>query len=317
MRKTLIISALVLLLIFLLLIVTKGLHIGGIDVWGINNISEKNEDIDSKNAKLTSLIDTNYETAMTNLKTSSETLQETKKQYEQKAIVLSENKYYKQTDHYKHEFVLVKVGNYAEENNVDIRMIVTESATSGLYDLNFTITGKYADVASFIYDIENDSSLGFKIENFIEVSATATQTKEDGTTTTINAVKANFYCREVSIDLKWIDENETAIPGIITRGNPFITSTTKLTGKYKNEKLEGKGTTTNSGGNTTGEGNTTGNGTGENTNTGNETANQTAENTNTGNGTLTGETTNTDNGVATGAGETTNTSNGAVTGNGQ
>ena len=48
MRKTLIISALVLLLIFLLLIVTKGLHIGGIDVWGINNISEKNEDIDSK-----------------------------------------------------------------------------------------------------------------------------------------------------------------------------------------------------------------------------------------------------------------------------
>ena len=253
---------------------------------------------------------------MTNLKTSSETLQETKKQYEQKAIVLSENKYYKQTDRYKHEFVLVKVGNYAEENNVDIRMIVTESATSGLYDLNFTITGKYADVASFIYDIENDSSLGFKIENFIEVSATATQTKEDGTTTTINAVKANFYCREVSIDLKWIDENETAIPGIITRGNPFITSTTKLTGKYKNEKLEGKGTTTNTG-NTTSQENTTGNATGENTNTGNGTTNQTAENTNTSNGTLTGETNSTDNGVAIGTGETTNTSNGTVIGNGQ
>lgn len=287
MRKTLIISALVLLLIFLLLIVTKGLHIGGIDVWGINNISEKNEDIDSKNAKLTSLIDTNYETAMTNLKTSSETLQETKKQYEQKAIVLSENKYYKQTDRYKHEFVLVKVGNYAEENNVDIRMIVTESATSGLYDLNFTITGKYADVASFIHDIENDSSLEFNIENFVEVSATATATREDGTTYTTNAVKANFYCREISIDLKWLDENETVIPGIITRGNPFITNSTKLTGKYKNERLDtsrSTGTNTNTSTdenttntNTTGGNTTDGSAAGGNTVAGNTTDGNTAD----------------------------------------
>ena len=288
MRKALLAVALIILLIFSILILVNGLHLGNIDVWGINEISVKNDEIDSQNAKLTSLIDTNYETSISKLKTSSETLQETKKQYEEKAIVLSQNKYYKQKDQYKHEFILVKIGKYADGNNVDIRLIVTESATSGLYDLNFTVTGKYADVASFIHDIENDSSLEFNIENFVEVSATATATREDGTTYTTNAVKANFYCREISIDLKWLDENETVIPGIITRGNPFITNSTKLTGKYKNERLDtsrSSGTntntstdenTTNTNTNTAGGNTTDGNVSGGNTAAGNTTDGNTA-----------------------------------------
>ena len=287
MRKALLAVALIILLIFSILILVNGLHLGNIDVWGINEISVKNDEIDSQNAKLTSLIDTNYETSISKLKTSSETLQETKKQYEEKAIVLSQNKYYKQKDQYKHEFILVKIGKYADGNNVDIRLIVTESATSGLYDLNFTVTGKYADVASFIHDIENDSSLEFNIENFVEVSATATATREDGTTYTTNAVKANFYCREISIDLKWLDENETVIPGIITRGNPFITNSTKLTGKYKNERLDtsrSTGTNTNTSTdenttntNTTGGNTTDGSAAGGNTVAGNTTDGNTAD----------------------------------------
>ena len=286
MRKALLAVALIILLIFSILILVNGLHLGNIDVWGINEISVKNDEIDSQNAKLTSLIDTNYETSISKLKTSSETLQETKKQYEEKAIVLSQNKYYRQKDQYKHEFILVKIGKYADGNNVDIRLIVTESATSGLYDLNFTVTGKYADVASFIHDIENDSSLEFNIENFVEVSATATATREDGTTYTTNAVKANFYCREISIDLKWLDENETVIPGIITRGNPFITNSTKLTGKYKNERLDtsrSSGTNTNTSTdenttntNTTGGNTTDGSAAGGNTVAGNTTDGNTA-----------------------------------------
>ena len=41
-----------------------------------------------------------------------------------------------------------------------------ESTQDALYDLTFEATGLYVSVADFIYDIENDSSLGFKIEDF-------------------------------------------------------------------------------------------------------------------------------------------------------
>ena len=34
------------------------------------------------------------------------------------------------------------------------------------YDLSFTVYGEYISILDFVSDIENDSELGFKIENF-------------------------------------------------------------------------------------------------------------------------------------------------------
>ena len=40
------------------------------------------------------------------------------------------------------------------------------SGTNGLYDLYFTANGTYVGITDFISDIENDSKLGFKIDDF-------------------------------------------------------------------------------------------------------------------------------------------------------
>lgn len=70
---------------------------------------------------------------------------------------------------------------------MDIKANTTSQAT-GYYDLNFEATGSYVSVTDFIYDIENDSSLGFKIEGF--------KMAPGG-----NGVKATFICTNIAINI--------------------------------------------------------------------------------------------------------------------
>ena len=56
----------------------------------------------------------------------------------------------------------------------------------GNYDLTFEATGSYVSVADFIYAIENDSTLGFKIEDFSMTGSSKT-------------VTARFTCKDIRI----------------------------------------------------------------------------------------------------------------------
>ncbi len=78
-----------------------------------------------------------------------------------------------------------------EDSNLEAAMI--SSVNSGVdqsedasYDLTFEATGSYVAVADFIYAIENDSSLGFKIEDFQMTGESKT-------------VVAKFTCRDIKI----------------------------------------------------------------------------------------------------------------------
>lgn len=76
------------------------------------------------------------------------------------AIVTSEK--------YKMEYLWVKLGNYATKNGVTLKLNVLNGTTGldGMYNLEFIINGKYAGITEFVYEVENDSTLGFKIDNF-------------------------------------------------------------------------------------------------------------------------------------------------------
>ena len=78
MRKVLIGIIIVLLAVFTGIVIYKGTSIGKFDVWGIKQISEKNDEIDSENQQLGTLVASTYPNALASLNTSSETLQETK-----------------------------------------------------------------------------------------------------------------------------------------------------------------------------------------------------------------------------------------------
>lgn len=201
MRKILFAMLLVILLIVTGLVIYKGISIGNFEIWGIKQIIEENKRIDQANEDLKTLVDNEFPTAVSKLNNSGEVMQETKKQYEEQAVLVSNSKYYMQTEKYKLEFLWTRIGNYAKENNVTPKMEVTNGSTKGVYNLVITAVGRYGKVADFIYAIENDSRLGFKIEDF---SMTQYSSKEGS-----NLVQGKFTCKEIRIDIKSIDADST------------------------------------------------------------------------------------------------------------
>ena len=196
MRKILFILLIVLLLIASGFLIVKGWDIGNINIWGVKQIREENDTIDSKNAQLSTLASTTYANAISGLGISADTLTSTKKEYEDQAALVPNSKSYMQTEKYEIEFLYTKLDGHAHDKNVDMKLETVTSATAGLYDINFTVAGKYAGVTDFIYAVEEDSKLGFKIEDF-HMNAI-----EGG-------VQATFTCKEIGINIETIDQNGT------------------------------------------------------------------------------------------------------------
>ena len=159
MRKIIFAVLAVVLLIFTGFVIYRGTNIGKFEIWGIKQINEENEQIDRVNAELGSLVDISYPGAVTKLNNSGEAMEETKREYEEQVTMLSNSKYYMQTEKYKLEFLWTKIGNYAKDNKVTPKMQVTNGSTNEIYNLTISAIGRYSNVASFIYAIENDSRL--------------------------------------------------------------------------------------------------------------------------------------------------------------
>ena len=66
--------------------------------------------------------------------------------------------------------------------------VVTSGAAKDVYNLKFTVTGSYISITDFISDIENDSTLGFKIEEF-KMSPSGSE----------GDLQATFTCKEITI----------------------------------------------------------------------------------------------------------------------
>ena len=262
MRKILFILALIILLIFTGVVIYKGTNFGRFKVWGITQIIEKNDEIDSENAQLSNLVSVTYPSTLTKLSNSSEKLQQTKKEYEEQSVMLSDSNYYMQTEKYKLDFLWTRIGNHAKDNKVEIKIDVTNGTAAGIYNLNFTVVGKYANTTSFIYAIEGDSRLGFKIENFSmkqSTKGTGVLNSDGQTVYNYNNVECTFVCKEIKIDIKSLDVQD---------GKKDETNTTNTTNAEN---------TTNTVGNTT---NTTNNNTNTNT-TNTQNAGNTTNTTNT------------------------------------
>ena len=90
------------------------------------------------------------------------------------------------------EFLLVRIENHAKTEGVSMNMVVTRSSSGAenVYNLNFTATGSYVGIEEFITDIEDDSRLGYKIEEFKMNSSS-----EGGDT-----VQATFVCKDIKIE---------------------------------------------------------------------------------------------------------------------
>lgn len=201
MRKVLFAILAAILLIVTVIVIYKGISIGNFEIWGIKQIVEENEAIDLANKELENKVKNEFQSAISKLNNSGEVMQEAKKEYEETALTISNSEYYMQTEKYKLEFLWTRIGNYAKKHKVTPKMEVASGSTTGVYNLIITVVGKYSNIADFISAIENDSRLGFKIEDF----SMEQYTSEEGS----NLVQGKFTCKEIKIDIKSIDSDNT------------------------------------------------------------------------------------------------------------
>ena len=195
MRKILISILVCLLLIGSAFFMVNG--ISKVNIKGIKGLSEKNEQIEQKISDLSNVISVTYANTESNLKRTANTLQDSKTEYENQAALSNSQSpsYVSQLETYDIDYLWTRLGNYARDEKVVIKIDLVSSGTStNLYNLNFTTTGAYVDITNFIYDIENDSKLGFKIDEF----------KMGGSGD--NTLTATFSCKEVPIKVGSIDQ---------------------------------------------------------------------------------------------------------------
>ena len=93
-----------------------------------------------------------------------------------------------ETKQYDISYLWKVLGNYAKSRNLTLGMDVKISdSKNNLYNLNFSVSGRYIDIIQFIKDIENDSDLYFRIYNF----------RMSGSST---IVSSSFAVQNVNID---------------------------------------------------------------------------------------------------------------------
>lgn len=219
MRKILIALIMVVILVFTGVTVVNGIQIGNFEILGISKVKQKNDDLDTTVKKATKLASTDYQQKVDELNSALKKLEVEKSNYEDLANVSTEseiqaaNKTYNTID-----FLFVRIENHAKSKGVTIEMKVTRSASgeSDTYDLNFSATGTYTGIEEFITDLEDDSKLGFKIEDF-SMTATSGSNGEQ--------VEATFVCKNIII--KGI-ENTSASSGSMS-GTTKIDSSTDNT----------------------------------------------------------------------------------------
>jgi hypothetical protein len=169
-----------------------GVKAGNVEILGIQGIRQRSEELDEKIQEAGKLAEKDYEQAVSTVKTNAKELENQKQEYEEMISISSSDdvEAAKKLLPYEIEKLWVKLGNHATSEGVVMKMDVVKgtNTTENTYNLKFTATGSYISITDFISDIENDSDLGFKIEEFTMLPGTGSD------------LQATFVCKGISIN---------------------------------------------------------------------------------------------------------------------
>lgn len=237
MKKLLILILIALLVTLTIFIVLNGVKIGNFEILGIQAIQEKNDELDQKIQQATKLASTDYKKVVSTLEENAQKLQKEKQNYEDITAVSSEGDITeaKQIKKYEIETLWVRLGNHATSEGTIMKMDVTKGTNSAAdnYNLKFTATGSYISITDFISDIENDSMLGFKIEDFkMEPSGSELQ--------------ATFICKDVAIkDVSAITTEKKEETNVENQNTNSTNNTTNATNTTNSTNSTNKTNTSN------------------------------------------------------------------------
>ena len=168
MKDILITVISILLTVVIIICMVKGLTVGSFHILSISNIKQESLNLDNEVDELNNLKNVTYKKKIDDLQTATKDLTTAKQKYLDLASVSSDEEIQEANleQTYAMEFLWNKVGSYATTEGVTLKWDVSSTGVNNKYTLNFTTTGSYVGVISYIYALENDSDLAFRIENF-------------------------------------------------------------------------------------------------------------------------------------------------------
>lgn len=213
--KKFLITVIVALLAFLTFsILMQKINIGKWESKSIEDIQDLNADLETEISKAKKLNSQEYPASIEKLESAFKTLEKSKEKYENKVKYISDNVELGivEIKEYKIERLWIALENYAKEEGIELKLDVVATPSNDVYDLDITLVGEYMGIMDFIYDIEKDDTLGFKILNFkIEPYSKTTTTdttnangEDDSakikTVVDVNKLKATFKIEGVGIE---------------------------------------------------------------------------------------------------------------------
>lgn len=221
MKNILITVISVLLTALIIICMVKGITIGKLQILSIPDIKAGSLELDSEIENLNNLKNVTYKKKLSDLQSSIKNLTTAKQAYLDLASISTDTEIQQanQEQTYAMEFLWDKVGTYATNEGITLTWNVVSTGINNKYNLNFTTTGSYIGIINYVYKLENDSELAFRIENFKIVSAgtdavTATFTvsnigiKQESITTSGSSTSSTTGLED-RMNSKSTDENTT------------------------------------------------------------------------------------------------------------
>ena len=202
MRKLGFIGILLIIFIVFILIVNFGFKLGPIRIMSYDEIEEANANRKILLAELNDKNTNEYKNKKIELEKAIQEYKTTKIIFDKlvPSDKLSNDGLNKYMEIYDFNSLWEIVSNYAKENSVEINFDISQSDTMlaisqdyKMCDLKFDVKGTYIDITSFIYNLEDDDSLNFEINNF------ELNNENDN-------LEATFIVKEVAINTASINE---------------------------------------------------------------------------------------------------------------
>jgi len=169
MKKVLMTLVLVVLFVITCFLMFKNISIAGWTSKSIKDIKLVNKKLSDQTNIATQKNKQEYPESIEKLEETIKLYETTKQNYESKMASTSGDiePGMVQIKRYKIETLWITIENYAKARNIELLLNVVENNVSeNSYNLEIAVVGEYSNIVDFLYDIEKDETLNFKIENF-------------------------------------------------------------------------------------------------------------------------------------------------------
>lgn len=160
---------LIMLIAGLTYVTLETVPIGDIDILSIEDMKLKNTELDTAMIELDTA-QLQYENANKNLNSAKQAYESAKQAYnnvsEEKINTIKEAT---KEEHYYVDWLWIVLGGYADSNNLVLSVIDPRngSEASAKGTLKVKLVGRYSDMTDFVFEVENDNELKFKLDNML------------------------------------------------------------------------------------------------------------------------------------------------------